>query len=364
MATATLFVTRKFPPSVGGMETLASDVWATLSAGGDGRDRLIAHGGPNARMPLWLPGAVLRTVRLVRRREVGYVLVGDVLLYLLLRPVLVLLRVPHATMAMGKDVVWRQPVYQRLVRLVLPRAPRVLAISAATAATVVDAGAPADRVVVVRLGVRLPEGGPARDAARAELKRRFAVPEGATVLVTVGRLVRRKGVAWFLDTVLPEVPGAVHLVAGSGEDADRIAAAVAAHGLGDRVRLLGAVDDVDRELLMRGADVFVQPNVPVAGDMEGFGLVAVEAAVRGSLVLAADLEGLRDAVLPGETGELLPSGDAEVWRAALDEVAADPVAAERRAERYASRCREVYSREQMGAQLRLALGAASTPPNR
>lgn len=355
VATATLFVTRKFPPSVGGMETLAADVWATLEAAG-GRDRLIAHGGTNGRMPLWLPGAVLRTVRLVRRREVGHVLVGDVLLYLLLRPVLVVLRVPHATMAMGKDVVWQQPAYQWLVRRVLPRAPLVLAISAATADVVVAAGVPAERVRVVRLGVRLPDGGPARDEARARLRAAHDIDATAPVLVTVGRLVRRKGVAWFVDTVLPDLPGAVHLVAGSGPDADRVAGLAARRGVADRVRLLGAVSDAERELLMRGADVFVQPNVPVPGDMEGFGLVAVEAAVRGALVVAADLEGLRDAVVPGETGVLVAPGDAVAWRETLTRLLADPAAAEQQARDHAERCRTRYSRERMGEALRAALG--------
>ncbi|WP_431837322.1 glycosyltransferase family 4 protein [Cellulomonas sp. Y8] len=348
-------MTRKFPPSVGGMETLAADVWATLSESGAGEDRLVAHGGSNSRMPWWLPGAVLRLVRLVRRGEVQHVLVGDVLLYLLLRPVLVALGVPHATMAMGKDVVWRQPVYQWVVRRVLPRAPRVLAISSATAATVVAAGVPADRVEVVRLGVGIPEGGPARQESRARLRERYGIADGTTVLVTVGRLVRRKGVAWFLDAVLPDLGGAVHLVAGSGPDAARIAQVVDERGLADRVRLLGAVSPEDRELLMRGADVFVQPNIAVPGDLEGFGLVAVEAAVRGSLVLAADLEGLRDAVLPGATGELVASGDPAAWHEVLRAVVEDPAGAERRAVAFASRCRAEYSRERMGAQLRAVL---------
>ncbi len=342
------------------METLAADVWATLSAAGDGRDRLLAHTGSNAALPLWLPGAAVRTVVLVLRGRVQHVLVGDVLLYLLLRPVLALLRVPHATMAMGKDVVWRQPVYQRLVRRVLPRAPRVLAISSATAASVVAAGAAADRVQVIRLGVRLPAGGLDRQEARALLRRRYDVPADTLVLVTLGRLVRRKGVAWFAGAVLPQLPGTVHLVAGAGPDRHRLDLRAAEPDLHGRLRLLGSVPDADRELLMRGADVFVQPNVPVPGDMEGFGLVAVEAAARGALVVAADLEGLRDAVLPGETGELVPAQDADAWHAVLAGVLADRAEAEQRAQDYAVRCRATYSRERMGAALRRSLGLGAT----
>lgn len=355
MSAAVLFVTRKFPPSVGGMETLAADIWATLSAAGTGGDVLVAHGGTNARMPWWLPGAVRRTVRLVRQRRVQHVLVGDVLLYLLLRPVLVLLRVPHTTMAMGKDVVWQLPAYRWVVRRVLPKAPLVLAISAATADAVVAAGVDRGRVRVVRLGVRLPDAGPTRDEARARLRVAHGVDATTPVLVTVGRLVRRKGVAWFVDDVLPDLRGAVYLVAGSGPDAELVAETAARRGVADRVRLLGAVPDAERELLMRGADVFVQPNVPVAGDMEGFGLVAVEAAVRGSLVVAADLEGLRDAVVPDETGVLVPAGDPVAWRTVLAGLLADPGTTEDLAQDHARRCRERYSRERMGVALRQAL---------
>ncbi|MFB9956404.1 glycosyltransferase family 4 protein [Cellulomonas denverensis] len=356
MSTATLFITRKFPPAVGGMETLAADVWATLEAdGGDRGDRLIAYGGANRWMPLWLPGAVIRLWWLVATRRVRHVLVGDVLLYLLLRPVLALTRVPHAVMAMGKDVVWTPAPYQRWVRAVLPKAPLVLAISSATADTVRSAGANPERVQVVRLGVQVPE---LRDRAqaRSELRERWDVPADALTCLTLGWLVRRKGVPWFVDQVLGGLPQVVYLVAGSGPEAEVIAEAVARHGLSDRVRLLGAVSDGDRELLMAGADVFVQPNISVLGDMEGFGLVAVESAMRGSLVVASELEGLRDAVVDGETGLLVPSGDAEAWTRVIDGLRADPEGTERRAAAFAERTRELYSREKMGAELRRVLG--------
>jgi phosphatidylinositol alpha-1,6-mannosyltransferase len=73
---------------------------------------------------------------------------------------------------------------------------------------------------------------------------------------------------------------------------------------------------VDEELLAtlyRGADTFVMPYIPVPGDMEGFGVVMLEAGLSGLPTLAADLEGIRDVVHPGENGELLPSRDAGAW---------------------------------------------------
>ncbi len=355
---ATVFVTRKFPPSVGGMETLAHDVWQSLESTADVPVRLIALGRSQCLLPLWLPTAVVRIVVLVLGRRVDRVVVGDVLLYLLLAPVLRVLRVPHSTMAMGKDVVWTQPAYRRVVARRLRRAPRVLAISSATATAVVAAGVPPERVRVVRLGVTAPEVSPAPHAERAAaLRRSLGVDDGTLVILTLGRLVRRKGVEWFVRAVLPELPASVvYVVAGHGPDAEHIAETVRLTGQDGRVRLLGAVSEEYREALMSGADVFVQPNIAVPGDMEGFGLVAVEAAMRGALVVAADLEGLRDAVAPGETGHLVPTEDQAAWVELLSTLAGDPAARAGQAEEFGRRCRELYSRSRMGRELCDALG--------
>ena len=70
--------------------------------------------------------------------------------------------------------------------------------------------------------------------------------------------------------------------------------------------------------------MFVQPNVRVDGDMGGFGLATIEAALRGTPVVAADLEGLKDAVIHGRTGFLVPSGDLAGWIRQLTELLTEP----------------------------------------
>jgi glycosyltransferase involved in cell wall biosynthesis len=61
------------------------------------------------------------------------------------------------------------------------------------------------------------------------------------------------------------------------------------------------------------ADLFVMPNVPIANDMEGFGLVALEAASCGTMVVASDLEGIKDAIIDGKNGVLVKPGDANKY---------------------------------------------------
>jgi phosphatidylinositol alpha-1,6-mannosyltransferase len=114
---------------------------------------------------------------------------------------------------------------------------------------------------------------------------------------------------------MPLLPADVlYLIAGEGPERARIESAIARHELRDRVKLLGAVSDEQLADLYHGADLFVMPNVPVANDMEGFGLVLLEAGLCGLPAIASDIEGIRDVISEGENGNLVKSGDVEGFR--------------------------------------------------
>jgi len=93
--------------------------------------------------------------------------------------------------------------------------------------------------------------------------------------------------------------------------------------------------------LYRGADLFVMPNVPAPeGDMEGFGVVMLEAGLSGLPTVAARLEGIRDVIAEGENGHLVPPRDAEAFAAAVrryHDGARDPQTAGQRAAVYVER---------------------------
>jgi phosphatidylinositol alpha-1,6-mannosyltransferase len=171
--------------------------------------------------------------------------------------------------------------------------------------------------VVIPLGVNpLPEP---NDNAIRELKARAGLNGQGKVLLTVGRLIERKGVAWFAEHVLPELPDdVVYIVVGEGKECEVVRDAAARAGVSNRVRLLGCVP---RELVAaayRTADLFVMPNVPVPGDMEGFGLVALEAAASGVPVVASDLEGITEAVQHERNGLLVPPRSKDAYASTLN----------------------------------------------
>lgn len=352
-----VFVTRKFPPSVGGMETLAAGVWRSL-AGLEPAPALVAHGGDNRALVWWAPWAVLRVAGLLTRRDVGLVVTGDALMYAVLRPLLALTRTRSATMVMGLDVTFDHRLYRAIVHPPLRRAGQVIAISAATAQEVVAVGVPEERVGVLRLGIPVSTcSEQERLLAGATVRAELGLGEDDVLLLSLGRLVRRKGAAWFVGEVLPGLPPETHLVvAGDGPDAALLAETADRAGVADRVHLLGRVPDEQRETLMRGADLFVQPNVAVPGDMEGFGLVTIEAGMRGTPVLAADLEGIRDAVVDGETGVLLPSADAQVWTRTVRTLVEDRAALSRLGRDQAGAVARLYGEETMARGLRELLG--------
>ena len=357
--TRPLFVTRKYPPSVGGMQTLAASVWKALERGTP-RARLLAHGGSNRAMPIWLLVALPRVIAAIARRQVDSVLVGDALMYALCRPIFVVARIPNATMIHGTDVTFPNRLYRVVVHHALKRAPLVIANSAATAEAARAIGVRSERLSVIRLGVAAPPISPqSRDEAARSLRRQCRIADEDVVLVTLGRLVRRKGVVWFVRKVMPHLPPNVtYLIAGDGPLAGELERAIADVGLGRRVRAMGRVDDAGRERLLRGADIFVQPNIPVRGDIEGFGLVLLEATMRGTTTIASAIEGILDAVVDGQTGYLVPPGDAGAWIDRITSLVSEPGALREIGARFERAARALYGEEQMSRRLLEVLSTA------
>lgn len=331
---------------------LAEHVWASLRQRFPGA-RLIANGRGNRRLPLWWLASLPAIAFAIATGRVGFVLTGDALAYALFRPILIAARVPHATMVMGLDITYQHRLYRAIVHRAIRRAPRVIAISEATARAAIEAGVSSSRVSVIRLGLPAPPlQHHDKERARHTLRAELGVAPDNVIVVTVGRLVRRKGVLWFVRNVLTDLPKSVtYVVAGDGPIAADVRGAVSEMALGSRVRLLGQVDDSVREHLLRGADLFVQPNVRVPGDMEGFGLVVLEAAMRGTLTVASGIEGILDAVVDGRTGILLPAEDVEAWIGRISALVSDVPALRSLGWEYGAAAREVFGAERMAVHL-------------
>jgi glycosyltransferase involved in cell wall biosynthesis len=150
-----------------------------------------------------------------------------------------------------------------------------------------------------------------------------ATPEGARRVGVVGaacRLVPIKGLVGLVHAIAAlraEFPRVRLEIAGRGPEEARLRAEVRAHGLDDRVRFVGWLDDIRPWLATLHA--FAAPSL-----QEGFGVAVLEALAEGVPVAASDVGGMRELVADGVNGYLVPAGDVPALAHALGRLLADP----------------------------------------
>jgi len=314
------------------METAAYRLYTALAAHND--VRLIKWGGSNKLLPIVYFGLLAQALwyGLTRRPDVIYL--QDGIMAPLGWIVKGVLRRPTVMTIHGLEVTYQNALYRRMVIPYIGRATRLIAVSNETA-RIVEQRLPGTHAEVIFNGLDDNFYDPRPRAEQlAVIARETGIPLGnlqkRKLLYTNGRLVTRKGVLWFIQHIAPKLPpNTLYLVSGDGPDRERIQATIVRLHLEDRVKLLGRVSDEVRQALYNAADIFVMPNIPVADDMEGFGLVALEAASCGRMVLAAKLEGIQDAIIDGKNGRLIKPRDAAAWtRAITSELNARSISAE------------------------------------
>lgn len=278
-------------------------------------------------LPLFLLRALVAGLRLARRQRPDLVLCGSGLMAPLGRLIGRLLGVPVVCLLHGLDVVADHPVYRAVFLPAIRRCDRLIANSSHTAALARAAGVPAAAITVIHPGAEPAVPADPDHGARFRLRHALTGP----VILVVGRLTRRKGLPELVQHALPRVlaarPDAVLVVVGDearhalGRAATPLLPAlrqqIAAAGLEAQVRLLGDLPDSELAAAFACAAVLAFPVLDLPGDVEGFGMVAVEAAAHGVPTVAFRVGGVPDAIAPGRSGLLLAPGDYEGFAEAL-----------------------------------------------
>lgn len=219
-------------------------------------------------------------------------------------------RRPYVVTVHGLDVTYNSPLFRVTVLPFVRRADAVLPVSKAAAKAAHAAGVAEEKIHIIEPAIHDKLYGA---ADRTKLIKELDLAPDSQLVLTVGRLVRRKGVAWFIDNVLPalveQFPKLIYLVVGDGEDRLNVEAAIQVAAMENHVYLAGRASDEVLQAAYNGADVFVMPNINVPGDMEGFGLVLLEASLCALPIVAASTEGIKDAVVEGKNAILVPVED-------------------------------------------------------
>lgn len=322
-----LFISRAYPPVVGGIENHNYELAKRFSEVAD--TTLLVNTRGKKFLPFFLPYALIKTLLTAKRYDA--ILLGDGVLSIIGFAAVLTTRKPVvASVIHGLDVTYSNSLYQILwVRMFLPSLHTLIAVSQETKNIAIQYGLSEKKIRIIPNGVGIsyqPE-----KYTRTDLSALLGfASEDKVILLTHGRLAKRKGAAWFINNVLGTLPSNIHYVlSGNGPERVAIQEAVAVHGLEDRVTLLGKIDEATKLTLLHTVDIFIQPNISVPGDMEGFGISVIEATSCARPVLVSDMEGLTDAIARGQNGIPLPSGDTNAWQEAVLNLARNPEERER-----------------------------------
>jgi phosphatidyl-myo-inositol dimannoside synthase len=327
-----------FPPQVGGISRLMGAIASSLGRDevccltGVRSNQVIAEGGVNAKV-------YRRAAAFSRQRHVQAAALATAVVEVMLRerPQVVQvatahdgylglwlqrwLRLPFVVYAHGNEILealtesWQKP------KLSLQRASRVLAVSRFTAQLVQKAGVDPARIEILHPGCDIERFRPLPPSVKLR-QRLLGERWKDQVILSVGNLVARKGhdtVIRALPRLLESVQNVTYLVVGDGPYRAELENLAAAMGVGGRVNFAGRLPDDRLPEVYALSDIFTMPSRERLEecDVEGFGLVFLEASACAKPIVAGRSGGTSDAVVNEVTGLLVDPQDPEALAAAL-----------------------------------------------
>ncbi|MFJ2190422.1 glycosyltransferase family 4 protein [Kitasatospora sp. NPDC087861] len=216
-------------------------------------------------------------------------------------------------MTHGHEAAWAQlPGARQLLRRIGAGTDVLTYLGEYTRSRIAGAVGPQAAARMVQLPPGVDETTFHPDSGGAEVRRRLGLAD-RPVVVCVSRLVPRKGQDTLIEAmpqILVDVPDAVLLIVGGGPYRADLEKLADAKGVRDSVRFTGSVPWEELPAHYGAGDVFAMPCRTRRGglDVEGLGIVYLEASATGLPVVAGDSGGAPDAVLEGETGYVVPGG--------------------------------------------------------
>jgi phosphatidylinositol alpha-1,6-mannosyltransferase len=237
-------------------------------------------------------------------------------------------RLPFVMFAHGNEILAAIKDDYPKPRMALQRAQRVLAVSQYTAGLVARAGVNPERIDIVHPGCDTKHFHP-MPVNRRLRERLLGSRARDRVILTVGGLVARKGhdmVIRALPRLQKKIPQSTYLIVGDGPYRGQLEQLAVAMGVREHVVFAGQVPDEDLPQFYALSDVFVMPSRedPKACDVEGFGLVFLEANACAKPVIGGRSGGIPDAIVDNVTGLLVSSRAPEDIANALIRLLSDP----------------------------------------
>ena len=338
-----LFITHKYPPSIGGMEKQSYELINGVAKFCKVHSLIYDNRSNRIKFLITITSRVKKVLK--ENPNISVIHLNDGLMAFFGAFLKRITNIPIIVTLHGLDIVLPSKLFQKIVVGQFKKLDGVIAVSQATANECIDRGFSKEKVYVVRNGVDTDLAYINKEPGFIKyFEKKLNKPiSDKKILVSIGRSVRRKGFSWFMTEVLPKLDNNIiyliigppqrhirkinfilnllparlsHLISlslGLGIDEIDIQNALKKPTIKNRAFYLGKLPFKEMVQILKHADLYVMPNIKIMGDAEGFGLVALEASVNGLPVLASAIEGITCAVINEKNGYLAPPENEKIW---------------------------------------------------
>jgi len=345
----TLLITSDFPPIISGISTYLYNMWRllprddhiVLAAKAEGYEHVDEKSGLTViryrdfrsrlvRIAVLLP----RILALIPRERIDILVCAVPLsmgfIGLVFKKIL---NMPYCVFYYGGELKkYRNKKYlARLMKLVLMNADLVIPISEFAQREVISIGIKPEKTVTITPGLDTDRFSPRVDPSA--VRKRFDLDD-KKVILTVSRLVRRKGidvVISALPKILKDVPNAVYIIVGCGSEESSLKKSVREKALSKNIIFTGGISEEELPEYYASCDLYVMPNRETDSDetFEGFGISFIEASACGKPVIGGMSGGAAEAVEDGVTGLLVVPEDEDAVASAAIRILKDEAYASR-----------------------------------
>lgn len=375
-----LFISHKYPPTIGGMEKQSFELIA-YARKKHKVHQLVHIEQEESKFSFFLKLRSRVKKILKKHPNIDIIHLNDGLMGLLSTWLKSYTDIPVVLTFHGLDLVFPNPLYQKRIKQKFVNYDGLICVSTATADECLKRGFAREKVFVVPNGVDhdLVNFDYNRQAVLNRFQKEFGIDlSQKKIISTLGRPVMRKGFSWFLQHVVPDLADDVMVVMIgplSPPKKESLLGKLVPKSIKDQITLMkGGLNDeaAIRELLKDDkyknkviqtgklpfdfllgmlylSDLFAMPNIKMAGDAEGFGLVALEASLCQTVVLASRLEGITEAIQDQKNGYLLPSADAAIWIKTINDILKNPTLLKTKGQEFQQFTLENYGWKKMAA---------------
>lgn len=259
---------------------------------------------------------------------------------------------PYFVWAYGLDILSmrKSRMMRFFVKIIYKDAAGGVANSNFTKEEMIRAGIDREKVFVIYPGVDSEKF--QRQQAPESIYQKYHLPHNKKILLSVSRLVARKGFDLAIKAmprILKKFPDAIYILGGKGPDEARLKLLVsrASPQVQDAVRFIGFADEQDLPYLYSCADIFLMPSRQINEDVEGFGMVFLEANSCACPVIGGNSGGIPEAIYDGQTGFLVDPKDPQDLAEKVNSILGDKELAKKMGEQGKRRAAEEFSWEKI-----------------